>query len=159
MRGAESARVWKRTSYCLSLSMLHYSSLSYASPNDSLTHWQHAYLCERECVGLNSLGIKKERKSKPTIQMTYHRQYCWQPAFVTACVSVGDGVIKWQKTEKKRAKEVPGLTWKKGDDALLGVLLPSLDWELVEKLHLEKKGRDKHTSTQESKLDKLPVQP
>lgn len=64
-----------------------------------------------------------------------------------------------KRRKKKRAKEVPGLTWKKGDDALLRVLLPSLDWELVEKLHLEEKGRDKHTSTQESKLDKLPVQP
>lgn len=53
------------------------------------------------------------------------------------------------------------LTWKKRDDALFGVLLPSLDWELVEKLHLgegtkTKKLNDisKHTPTlQQSKMN------
>lgn len=43
--------------------------------------------------------------------------------------------------DRERAREVPGVTWKKRDDALFGVLLPSLDWELVKKLHLEKKKK------------------
>lgn len=133
-RGAESARVWK-THIILSFSLLHYSSLSYASPNDSLTQWQHAYLCERECVGLNSLGIKKERV------LANHSNDVPQTVLLAACIChcmcECGGWSDWMT--EKRAKEVTGLTWKKRDDALFGVLLPSLDWELVKKLHLGKK--------------------
>lgn len=45
------------------------------------------------------------------------------------------------RRQKKRVKERPGLTWKEWDNALFGVLLPSLDWELVKKLHLGEKQK------------------
>ena len=44
-------------------------------------------------------------------------------------------------------------TWEKRDDSLLGVFLPSLDWELVKNLHLRE---EKHSRSSSAWLDMSP---
>lgn len=87
-----------------------------------------AHLNDSCACFLHASKSRTEARPCPSITMTYRGQICWRHVFVCVFVCV--------QRRGRGGQTPPKITWKKRDNPFFGIFLPSLDWELVENLHL-----------------------